>query len=399
MTLPSRFPMELADRCVKCGLCLPHCPTYGLAGVEGESPRGRIALMQGLATGRLEPGPSLLRHLDNCLGCRACEKVCPADVPYGELIDAGRALLVERGAQPPFVQRLFRRLLLQPRALALAARFGRLRLVAAVARRIGGWPGRAVALLPADARPPESPGARPTNDTRGEALLFAGCVGAAVDGRSLDDASRALRSAGWRVRMPARQGCCGAIDLHAGRPEAARAHALRNVQVFAGEGPVVACATGCAATLMEYARLAGPDGAGLARRVRDPAELLADAELALAAGHYRRVVLHVPCTQRNVTGSADATRRVLARIDDLEVLELPAGCCGAAGEMVLGNPRLSDALLAPLVEALAHDTPDALITSNIGCAMHFTAGFRRAGLAIPVLHPASLVADALKCAV
>jgi glycolate oxidase iron-sulfur subunit len=399
MTTPSRFPMELADRCVKCGLCLPHCPTYGLARVEGESPRGRIALMQGLATGRLEPGPSLVRHLDNCLGCRACEKVCPADVPYGELIDAGRALLVERGVRPPFVQRLFRRLLRQPRTLALAARLGRLRAVAAAARRIGGWPGRAVALLPADARPPQASEEPPTGDeTRGEVLLFAGCVGAAIDGRSLDDTRRALHSAGWRVRMPPRQGCCGAIDLHAGRPEAARAHALRNVRTFAGEGPVIVCATGCAATLREYARLAGPDGVGLARRVRDPAELLAGAKLALTAGRFRRVVLHVPCTQRNVTGTAGATRRLLARIDGLAVRELPAGCCGAAGEMILGNPRLSDALLAPLLEELGRDPPDALITSNIGCAMHFTAGLGRAGLAIPVLHPASLVVDALECA-
>jgi glycolate oxidase iron-sulfur subunit len=396
MTSPGRFPMDLADRCVKCGLCLPHCPTYGLTGIEGESPRGRIALMQGLASGRLEPSESLVGHLDNCLGCRACETACPAAVPYGELIDAGREMLVAQGVRPPPARRLLGRLLQHPRLLALAARCARLPGVAAVARRLGGLPGRAAALLPADARPPRladvPPGAEATH---GEAFLFTGCVSAAIDGRSLDDTRRLLEHAGWRVRTP-RQVCCGAIGLHAGRPEEARRLALRNLDAFAGDAPVVACATGCAATLKEYARLAGAPGARFAARIRDPAEMLVDAQLPLGAGRYRRIVLHVPCSQRNVTGTAAATRRLLARIPGLAVRELPAGCCGAAGEMFLSNPALSDALLAPLLAELVRDPPDALVTSNIGCAMHFSAGLTRAGLEVPVLHPASLVAGALE---
>jgi glycolate oxidase iron-sulfur subunit len=396
MTSPGQFPTDLADRCVKCGLCLPHCPTYRLTGIEGESPRGRIALMQGLATGRLEPGAALVTHLDNCLGCRACETACPANVPYGELIDAGREMLIAHGVRPQPARRLLGRMLQHPRLLALAARCARLPGVAAIARRIGGLPGRAVALLPADAHPSrlaDSP--TPAGPTRGEALLFVGCVGAAIDGRSLDDTRRALERAGWRVRTP-RQGCCGAIDLHAGRPAAARRLALRNLAAFPADGPVVACATGCAATLKEYARLAGEPGARFAARIRDPAELLADAELPLGPGPYRNIVLHVPCSQRNVTGTAGATRRLLARIPGLTVRELPAGCCGAAGEMFLSNPALSDALLAPLLAELRRDPPEALVTSNIGCAMHFSAGLERDGLRLPVLHPASLLVGALE---
>jgi glycolate oxidase iron-sulfur subunit len=391
------FPADLADRCVKCGLCLPHCPTYQLTGIEGESPRGRIALMQGLASGRLDASAGLVQHLENCLGCRACESVCPAEVPYGELIDAGRALLVEQGVRPRAARRMLGMLMRRPRLLALAVGLARMPGMAALARRVGGLAGRAAALLPADARAPRTTAEAPSvGARRGEVLLFAGCVGAAVGGCSLDDTRRALESAGWRVRMPTRQRCCGAIDLHAGRPAAARVLALRNLAAFPGEAPVVVCASGCAATLTEYGRLAGAPGARFSRRIMDPAELLVDAPLALTAGRFRTVVLHVPCTQRNVTGTAAATRRLLARIPGLAVRELPAGCCGAAGEMFLSNPALSDALLTPLLAELARDVPDALITSNIGCAMHFAAGFKRAGLAVPVLHPASLVVGALE---
>ena len=400
MTDASRFPLELADRCVKCGLCLPHCPTYGLDPVEGESPRGRIALMQGLATGRLEPGAALVRHLDQCLGCRACEQACPAGVPYGELIDAGRALLADRGIRPTPARRIFGGLLRRPTLLAAAVRVARTPGAAASARALGGLPARAAALLPADAHPPRArdtdSGAAPESEGLNVAMLFAGCVTRAVDGRTLDDTRRLLEAAGWRVRMPGGQGCCGAMDLHAGRPAPAGKLAARNLAAFPGNGPIVACASGCAATLLEYARLAGDAGADFARRIRDPAEMLADADLPLTPGRYRRVVLHVPCTQRNVTGTAVATRRLLARIPGMAVTELPAGCCGAAGENFLSYPQMADALLAPLLETLSRDPPDALVTSNIGCAMHFAAGLRRRGLEVPVLHPASLLADALQ---
>jgi len=397
MTKPAEFPLDLADRCVKCGLCLPYCPTYQLAGVEGESPRGRIALMQGLATGRLDPTPGLVRHLDQCLGCRACERVCPADVPYGELIDAGHTLLVARGHPPPTQERALAALLRRPAWLRKAVRLARLPGAGAAAKGLGGLPARAMSLLPEDAGPARLRDAQATGPApRGEAQLFAGCVTGAMDGRSLDDTRHLLEAAGWQVRRPPRQGCCGAIDLHAGYPEVASRLAAQNLAAFPGDGPVVACASGCAATLLEYARLAGEPGARFARRIRDPAELLADARLEFGRSRYRSVVLHVPCTQRNVTGTADATRRLLERIPDLAVRELPTSCCGAAGTHFLSHPRQADALLEPALARLAQDPPQALVTSNIGCAMHFVAGLARIGLPIPVLHPASVARDALK---
>jgi glycolate oxidase iron-sulfur subunit len=389
------FPLDLADRCVKCGLCLPHCPTYRLAGVEGESPRGRIALMQGLATGALEPGPELVRHLDQCLACRACERVCPAGVPYGELLDEGRALLARRGHTTPPLQRALRAVVTRPALLRRLAAVARMPGVAGIARRVGGIAARAVAILPPRAG---GPAAAPTttpphNAPGGEALLFTGCVGAALDGRSLRDTARLLAAAGWRVRIPERQVCCGAVDLHGGRPARARELAKRNLAAFSGAAPIVACASGCGATLLEYGRL--PGAAAFAARVTDPASLLAEARLEFGEPPFRRLALHVPCTQRNVTRTAGATRELLARLPGVAVVELAEGCCGAAGEMFLTRPSLSDRLLDGLLDALERDLPDVLVTSNIGCALHFGAGLRRRGLDLPVLHPASLVLRSL----
>lgn len=392
----NRFPLELADRCVKCGLCLPHCPTYGVESVEGESPRGRIALLQGLAGGRLDADAALVRHLDRCLGCRACERACPADVPYGELIDAGHALLVARGVRRPLLQRAFATLLRRPLLLRLAAWLGNLPGMRRLAGALGGLPARAAGLLPPDARAPRTLQAASRNGPAACVQLFTGCVGAALDGVTLDDVRRALEAAGWRVEWPRGQRCCGALDQHAGRAQAAARLARRNLEAFAGDAPIVSCASGCSATLLDYARLAGADGAALARRVVDPSELLADAPLELHPGRYREIVLHVPCTQRNVTGSGASVRRLLRRLPGVTFRELPAGCCGAAGETFLSQPELADALLRPLLEELRRAPPDALVTSNVGCALHFKAGLARAGLDVPVLHPASLVVAALE---
>lgn len=354
--------------------------------------------MQGLATGRLEAGPELQRHLDQCLGCRACERACPAGVPYGELIDAGRTMLRERGARPDVVGTALSSLVRRPRWLRLATRLARWPGARALLRLIGGLPARAAELLPADGTafraPPPYPG--PGGHDGAEVLLFNGCIGGAIDGRTLADITRLLGAAGWRVRSPGRQGCCGALDLHAGRPELARKLAQKNLAAFAGDAPVAVCASGCAATLQEYARLAGAPGEAFGARIKDPLQLLAESRLSFGPSPYAKVALHVPCTQRNVTGSAPAARALLGRIPGLCWTELPAGCCGAAGEMFLVQPELADALLAPLLERLVLDPPDALLSSNIGCALHFRAGLARVGLDIPVLHPASLAAAALK---
>ena len=82
--------IDAADQCVMCGLCLPHCPTYTLAQTEPESPRGRIALVRALYEGKLESSQSITSHLDHCLTCMNCERVCPANVDYEKIIDAGR---------------------------------------------------------------------------------------------------------------------------------------------------------------------------------------------------------------------------------------------------------------------------------------------------------------------
>lgn len=377
-----------AERCVKCALCLPHCPTYRLKHEEGDSPRGRIALIQALAEESLAPDSATRAHLDGCLACRACEAVCPAGVPYGRLIDGARAVLAGggRGSRPA---RLLARAAQRPRWLArlapllrplarlplprplarLRPYFGQLR---AQPRFAGG---------PADGRP---------------AALFLGCVARTLDGVALASAAELLAAAGHRVSVPPGQTCCGALALHSGDRAAAARLARRNLAAFPDDAPVLACATGCSAQLVEYGGLVA-DGDAFSARVEDIcdtlARLLETGRLPLDNGAQRaRVALHTPCTQRNVLRS-DAGRRALAALPGIEIVELPPGCCGAAGSYVLDRPEDSERLRAPLLDAIRTARADCVVTANVGCRLHLAAGL---GAPAPeVLHLATFLARRL----
>lgn len=80
--------------CMRCGFCLPSCPTYGETNQdEAASPRGRIALMKAVVDGQMEPDEDFEKQLNLCLGCRACEPVCPSGVKYGHLLEEARDIL------------------------------------------------------------------------------------------------------------------------------------------------------------------------------------------------------------------------------------------------------------------------------------------------------------------
>lgn len=387
-----------ADLCVKCGLCLPHCPTYLDSEHEGDSPRGRIALVQGLVKGWIEPTARVEAHLDGCLSCRRCEVVCPARVPYSRILDAGRARLVQARPQRARFTRVI--------AALLTSRLARggLRLLLAANRvlrlsrlsRGGGSFARLASFLPMRL---ERGAAKVVESAEADPIaLFRGCATDLFERDAIRATQTLLTAAGYAVQTPAAQTCCGALHQHGGLPDAARTLAQRNVRAFDGQARIATLTTGCAASLRDYADPGVQDGAAFAARVRDFAEWLLPRADRL---HFRplraRAALHTPCTASNVMKSDAALRALLARIPELEVLELDPGsrCCGAAGSHFITHPDVADRLLQPKLDAAARLNVDFVISGNVGCSLHLAAGLSRSGSPLPVRHPALLLAAQL----
>ena len=404
-----------ADLCVKCGLCLPRCPTYALSREEGESPRGRIALGQGLASGALPVTARLAEHLGSCLSCRACEAACPAGVPYGRIIEAARGILTEQrppGMAARWALRVAARAPVDRpnwwRAAMAALRAYSLSTVRPSFERVleRVWPrlARLARYVPRlEPGPAWKPYYPPVGESRGEVALFLGCVAREVDRPTLEASVRVLNRLGLGVHVPAGQGCCGAMHLHGGDEREALRLAKRNLRAFSGTaGPVVVAASGCAAALLEYGRLAQgeaevvDEAREFTRRVAEVTDLMTrlewPAEVTVAPLPLR-VAVHEPCSLRNVLRRAEAPYRLLARIPGLEVLPLPGNdrCCGGAGTYMVARPEIADQLRGEKLDALGRAPADLVVTANVGCALHLAAGVAGRGEPAEVLHPVVLL--------
>ena len=393
------------DACVHCGFCLQSCPTYLTLEDENDSPRGRILLMRSALEGTLAlDDPSLQTHIDRCLGCRACETVCPSGVPYGHLLEATRATMaVER--RLPTVARLILSVFARPALLAammsLLRVFRATRLPSLLAR-LPGRLGFSMAMLASTRRPVRSRAYTPdANGSRGLVAVLLGCVMEGLFAETNRATERTLAVNGYALVEAPGQRCCGALHAHSGDLDAARRLARHNIDAFERSGATFVCsnAAGCGAMMKEYKHLLASDpkwadrATRLSDRVRDISELLAAAGPRRGAAVEERVTYDAPCHLLHAQRVTDAPLAVLRAIPALQLVPLDGAehCCGAAGIYNLIEPETSDAVLAPKLRNIESTTARFVATGNPGCLMQIGAGMRRAGMRARAVHPVDLL--------
>ena len=397
---------RLLRACVHCGICLPQCPTYRVLGEEMDSPRGRLYLMRAVAEGRLDATDTVRGHLDLCLGCRACETACPAGVQFGTLLETARADLAARAQ--PMRRRSLTDLLLTvfPDADRLDWMFGLLRRyqrwgVQGLVRRSGVLT-RFPRLAALDALLDDAPRAEPLPEyvpargrARGRAGVVAGCVQRHVFGDVNRDTIRLLALAGWDVVVPRGQGCCGALELHAGDVAAFRRRAGALAAAFPDDVDyLVTNAAGCGAALREADHwLPGSPAARLAARVRDVSELLVESDLPLAPLPVT-LTYHDACHLAHGQRVRAQPRILLQRIPGLTLVELRDSdlCCGSAGVYNILQPAMADRLLDLKLDRIRETGAGIVAAGNPGCLMQIAKGARARGLDLEVAHPVTLLA-------
>jgi len=414
----TRTTSELLGDCVHCGFCLPACPTYVSWGLEMDSPRGRIDLMNGLHQGTIELTDTVVAHFDRCLGCMACVTACPSGVRYDLLIEstrakveaafprspADRALRAAIFALFPYPQRL--RVLALP--LHWYAKSGLKRLVHAsgllqkLPARLRQLEAMAPTLSRDDVHAALPPYTQARGRKRGTVALVAGCVQRTFFPNVNLATIRVLAAEGYDVIVPAGQGCCGALSLHAGRDDEAARFALALTDCFGDPDAleaVIVNAAGCGSTLKQYADFVpGERAARFAAKVKDVSEFLAGVEpLAERRPIPLRVAYHDACHLGHAQRIREQPRALLCGIPGLELVEIPDGeqCCGSAGVYNILQPGSAAEIGARKAENVRAVAPDVLASANPGCTLQIAAALGDDRKAIRMAHPIELLDAAI----
>lgn len=408
-----KLDYEQLTNCMRCGFCLPACPTFRETGVEAESPRGRISLMKAVVDGLMSPDQQFEDQMNHCLGCRACEPACPADVKYGQLIEQARDAIEDhtdshrwwiKAARKTAFQGVFpkqSRMKLLGGALSLYQKSGLQKLT----RGIG-----FLKLFPAHLREMEA--ILPEAAVRGVAerigsrhaakgeriatvALFRGCIMDVLFTETNVRTVRLLTEAGFDVVIPEAQNCCGALHAHSGEADEAKSLARRNIQCFkeAGVDYIVSNAGGCGALLVEYDHLLHDDpvwredAESFAARVIDISDLLVRHGRPLSfAGNKgsSRVTYQDSCHLRNVMKASDAPRQLIRQAGnagDLAFIEMKEAdrCCGSAGIYNVTQPEMAGHILEHKMEDANATEAEWILTSNPGCLLQMKLGIAKHG--------------------
>jgi glycolate oxidase iron-sulfur subunit len=416
---PRRFlDEEKSLACIHCGLCLSSCPTYLETGNENDSPRGRIYLMRALQDDRLSLSATPVRHLDLCLGCRACEAVCPSGVEYGALLEATRDH-IEKSYRRPVFQIILRRIVIEqifpfPRRMKLflwpAIALKRL----GVASLLPKFMSEGLSLIPDDVRGVSLPetslaGSAPK---RGRVGFIRGCVMSVMFGRTNAASISLLNRLGYDVLAPLAQTCCGALYEHGGKLEQARACARKNIEVFEqlDLDAIIINAAGCGSTLKEYHHLLQNDPVWSERarifshKVQDLTQWLARPEHLSSFPAYSlsetpdpiKVTCHDACHLAHAQRITQAPRQLLRAMVEQNFVEIAESdvCCGSAGSYNLTEPEMAERLQKRKTEKILASGARVVVTTNPGCILQIQAGLKKAGAGhVRVMHIADFLEE------
>ncbi|TCZ76122.1 (Fe-S)-binding protein [Paenibacillus albiflavus] len=394
--------------CMRCGFCQAACPTFKETGYEAASPRGRIALMKAVVDGIMEPDETFRAQMDLCIGCRACEPVCPADVKYGHLIEGTKAAMEDSAKHRWWVK--------SARNLAFKHVFpnhGRVRIMGfgmKTYQRYGlRWLIRKTGFMkvfPTHMKQMETilPDASSKGvvehlgtyyPAKGKPIatvgMFRGCIMDVLFTETNINTVKLLSEAGFNVVIPEAQSCCGALYAHSGELEQAKEHARNNIKVFqeADVDYIISNAGGCGALLVEYSHLLHDDP-NYAEQAKHFAESVRDvSQIVLEKGNIPTfqdnadeptpITYQDSCHLRNVMKSSNAPRNLIARAANVKFIELQGSdtCCGSGGIYNLVQPEMSLQILDHKMEHVKETKAHYLLTSNPGCLLQMKLGIER----------------------
>ncbi|MDQ0198361.1 (Fe-S)-binding protein [Neobacillus ginsengisoli] len=397
--------------CMRCGFCLPSCPTYIESGYkESHSPRGRIALMKAVVDGLIEPDKDFERSLELCLGCRACEPVCPSGVKYGHLLEEARDI-INQNKKFSLPTKLIRKTVFQGlfphpnrvRNLTGLIGFYQRSGIQSIARKIGFFGllpehlatmEKVLPKVPTMKEMKNRPEYLPAIGTpRHLVAFFSGCLMDTMFLQTNNATMKLLQLAGCEIVIPQNQTCCGALHGHSGEKEGSKDLAKRNIKAFEDLHVdfIITNAGGCGAFLIDYDHLLRDDPEWNDRAKEFASKIQDVSEILVAVDFHKKVRLELPsqiityqdsCHLRNVMKTASAPRALLQSIKGVEYTEMKEAdrCCGSAGIYNIIESEMSMKMLDYKMVQAKNTHAATIVTANPGCLLQMKAGIEKEGL-------------------
>ena len=378
--------LKKTDQCVMCGLCLPHCPTYKVSQHESESPRGRISLIKAMTQGQLKPSSSLEEHLQSCTACYKCETVCPAKVPYREILDYGRS------QYRPNLKSANK--ILQTMSLTmLTHRWGHrsLHLLAKVNRLLPLPSSQILKHIASIKFNPTLNNNQAKQSTN--VMLFTGCTGQVFDQQVIKSSQQLISLLGINTHVTKNTLCCSALAQHSGHT--VKAEIQRKQLIIYLEqhqiNELISFTTGCGQQLDD-------SFSALTYKHLDIHTWLEKHHLSKKVTFRplaKKVLVHIPCSMQHKPSSVQAMLSLLKNIPEINILQFNDDnlCCGAGGMQLLTPNTSNLALRQAKISGIKQSKPDIIVTPNIGCRLQLTHGLDAFNKTIHVMHPITLLAN------
>ncbi|KZD46533.1 glycolate oxidase [Bacillus cereus] len=415
--------------CMRCGFCLPTCPTYIQSGYkESHSPRGRIALMKAVVDGLIEPDEDVEDTLNVCLGCRACEPVCPSGVNYGHLLEEARDIINQnkkfsmpvRAVRKVVFEGLFphqNRMRILTGLIGFYQRSG----LQTLTHKTGIMKLFPETLATMDLVLPKVPKMKAMKDRpeflpaevakKKQVAFFTGCLMDTMFLETNNATMKLLQLAGCDIVIPKTQSCCGALHGHAGEKSGAKELAKRNIEAFEDLNIdyIITNAGGCGAYLVDYDYLLKDDPKWSERakqfvsKIKDITAILVELDF-----HKRNDLRLTPqiityqdsCHLRNVMRTSSEPRMLLEAIQDATYREMKDAdrCCGSAGIYNIVHSELSMEFLDYKMDRVHETDAATIVTANPGCLLQMKLGIEREGLSHKMrgIHIVDLLLEAIE---
>ena len=361
-------------------------------------------------------GASLVKHLDLCLGCLACETACPSGVKYGSLIEMSRGQ-IERRFRRRLGEKILRAFIFKifpyPRRLKLLLPF--VYLVKALGlkkifppallNRVSLSVSSMFHMLPeANSAFGETLGAfyPALKERKKKVALLSGCVQGVFFPEINSATVEVLCASGCDVFVPQNQGCCGALSVHSGRLEEGRMFARRLVDLFAALDidAVVVNSAGCGSTMKEYVEILRGDpvyseaAARLSAKTVDVMEFLSDSGVGAPLRPLDiSVTYQDACHIVHGQGIRSAPRELLRSVPGLKFTEMQQSdhCCGSAGIYNIVQSEMSARLLSRKMREIEKTGADYLAVGNPGCMIQIRKGLLNSNSKTKAVHPVEIL--------